>query len=599
MPERVRALGRVVAWTLRAEPWRSAAAVSSITLARVAMLGAAYGLKLLVDAAATQDVALAVWAAALAAGSAAASRLLAFPVVTVGVTLRERAGMMLERRLMGLVAGMPGLEHHERPEYLDELELVRQRRGDLGEAVASIVDNIADIALLAGTVVLLVGVHPLLVLLPLSALVPFAAAVLRERQDARFERDAAGRKRLARRLHELTTSPRAGMELRLFGLGERLRRTHNQLHASVERERLGVELRKALTMAAGDIVFFAAHVAAVVFIVVRAVAGEAAPGDVLLTVVLAQRISEQVTAVIEGLSYLLSLLTTVGRLRAVTKAHDRAAVAGGDAAVPEVLREGIAFADVWFRYPGTEPWVLRGASFTIPAGGTVAIVGDNGAGKTSICKLLLRFYEPTRGRITVDGVDLDRLDPWAWRARTAAAFQDLARLELLMRESVGVGDVARIDEPPVVRGALERAGGEDIEAGLPEGLESQLGRMLGEGAELSGGEWQKVALGRTMMRGVPGGAPPLLLVLDEPTASLDAGAEHRLFARWARAASEAARETGAVTVFVSHRFSTVRMADRIIVVDDGGAAEIGTHDELMARGGRYAELYTLQARAYR
>jgi len=262
--------------------------------------------------------------------------------------------------------------------------------------------------------------------------------------------------------------------------------------------------------------------------------------------------------------------------------------------MPEALRDGIRFERVRFEYPGTESDVLREIDLTFAAGTTVALVGENGAGKSTLVKLLCGFYEPTEGRITIDGIDLARLPLDRWRERVAAGFQDFVRFELLARESVGVGDLAAVDVPEAVAAAIERAAAGDVVAGLAAGLETQLGKSYTSGAELSGGQWQKLALARAMMR-----SRPLLLILDEPTAALDAHAEHVLFERYAQSARTVAERTGAVAVFVSHRFSTVRMADLIVVVDDGRIVEQGTHDELCRLGGTYAELFALQAAAYR
>jgi ATP-binding cassette subfamily B protein len=275
--------------------------------------------------------------------------------------------------------------------------------------------------------------------------------------------------------------------------------------------------------------------------------------------------------------------------------------------------------------------VLRDLDLFIPAGRSLAIVGENGAGKTTLVKLLARLYEPTAGCILVDGVDLRRLDPDAWRARIAAGFQDFARFELLAREAVGVGHLARIGDAAAVRGALGKAGAAQVVTSLPRSLETQLGRDWHGGVDLSGGEWQRLALGRAFMR-----EGPLLLVLDEPTAAIDAPTEHALFERFAAAARSGAsrgprpsrasggapagvepaeRATpegvqqasdlgwggrrGTVTLLISHRFSTVRMADLILVLDGGRVIERGSHEELMQRRGLYAELFELQAAAYR
>jgi ATP-binding cassette subfamily B protein len=253
---------------------------------------------------------------------------------------------------------------------------------------------------------------------------------------------------------------------------------------------------------------------------------------------------------------------------------------------------------VSFAYPGTDRRVLDGVDLTLPAGAVVAIVGENGAGKSTLVKLLCKLYEPTAGRILADGAPLDRMRADDWRSRLAGAFQDFFRFELRARHSVGVGDLPRHDDEPAVAAAVGRAGAEDVVDRLPAGLDTQLGPTWPGGVEVSFGQWQKLALARGFMR-----ERPLLLVLDEPTAALDAETEHALFERFAAAArgegSNGGAAEGRITLLVSHRFSTVRMADLIVVLDGARVAQFGTHEDLMARGGPYAELYGIQAAAYR
>jgi ATP-binding cassette subfamily B protein len=304
--------------------------------------------------------------------------------------------------------------------------------------------------------------------------------------------------------------------------------------------------------------------------------------------------------VVGGLEWMLRALRTVGRVAwledEVRRAGRRVDETPADTPAPARLTSGIRFEKVSFSYPGTTTPVLSGVDLFFPAGSTIAVVGENGAGKTTIVKLLCRFYDPTEGRITVDGVDLRRFAMAEWRQRLSGAFQDHARLEFVARESVGVGHLVAVDDEAAVLGALEQAGASAVLGSLPTGLATQLGTRFEDGVELSGGQWQQLALGRGMMRAP---AAPLVLLLDEPTAALDPGTEHRLFERYAAAARSASAETGAVTVLVSHRFSTVRMADLIVVVADGRVLESGSHTELMAGRGLYAELYGLQARGYR
>ncbi len=230
---------------------------------------------------------------------------------------------------------------------------------------------------------------------------------------------------------------------------------------------------------------------------------------------------------------------------------------------------------------------------SLPAGAVVAIVGENGAGKTTLVKLLAKMYEPSSGSILIDDVPLARMPCRRWRARLAGAFQDFFRFEFRAAHTVGLGDVPRMDDRPSWTTAVERAGAADVVERLKAGLDTQLGPTWPEGVELSFGQWQKLALARGFMRD-----QPLLLILDEPTAALDAETEHALFERYA-AAARGTDTSGRITLLVSHRFSTVRMADLIVVLDGARLVEVGTHDELMAKRGQYAELYGIQAAAYR
>jgi ATP-binding cassette, subfamily B, bacterial len=237
--------------------------------------------------------------------------------------------------------------------------------------------------------------------------------------------------------------------------------------------------------------------------------------------------------------------------------------------------------------------VLDRVDIHLPAGAAIALVGENGAGKTTLVKLLTGMYRPTAGRVLLDGVPLTDIDLAGWRERTAATFQDFVRFELLAGETVGVGDLPRIDLAPALSEALRRADATAVAVELPDGLDTRLGCSFTGGQELSGGQWQRLALARGMMRDLP-----LLLILDEPTASLDAITEAALFERYL-AARALAKGSGAITLLVSHRFSTVRMADLIIVLDQGRITASGDHAALIRADGLCAELYEMQARAYR
>ena len=255
--------------------------------------------------------------------------------------------------------------------------------------------------------------------------------------------------------------------------------------------------------------------------------------------------------------------------------------------IGDSVDEGIVFDDVGFQYPGQKGWALRHVSLRIAKNESLALVGHNGAGKTTFIKLLSRLYEPTEGRILLDGRDLRSWDREALRRRIGVVFQDFNQYQFKVRENVGLGSVDhRDDEARIVR-AVELGGATEVVAGLSAGLETQLGKWVKDGTELSGGQWQKVALARAFMR-----EEADILVLDEPTAALDAEAEHAVFERFRKLALER------TTILISHRFPTVRMADRIIVLEGGQVQEEGTHDGLVAAGGRYAHLFSLQAQGY-
>jgi ATP-binding cassette subfamily B protein len=503
--------------------------------------------------------------------------------------------LALERELIELTAGSPGLEHHERPDYADKLQVVRQELERTGWGSMQALLSVFGLAVTIGvTAVLLARLNPWLLLLPLAAVPSLLLGRHAETILARARETAADPMRQARHLFQLAMDGRSAKELRACGLSEELR--SRQTHAFDQATHIiwRGELRAGLLRVVGQLVFAAAYVGATLLVVRDTVAGQGSVGDVVLVITLAAQVNGQVTAAVALLQQLQRTAQTMADFRWIRTLIARQAPPPPDAELPERIAHGIRLHNLGFSYPGTERPVLAEVDLDLPAGSTVAIVGENGAGKTTLVKLLCRFYEPTTGGITLDELDIRRFPLDDWRRRIATGFQDFARFEFLARETVGVGDLPRVGSTTAVTAALERARGVDVLERLDEGLETQLGKTYADGAELSGGQWQKLALGRAMMR-----ETPLLLVLDEPTSALDAQAEHQLFERYAAGARRVAADTGAITILVSHRFSTVRMADLILVVADGRLAESGSHEQLMAAGGLYAELYGLQAAQYR
>jgi ATP-binding cassette subfamily B protein len=515
----------------------------------------------------------------------------------VRMRLRENTQVYLDSHIMNLTAGIPGLEHHERPDYLDRVELVRSERWALANPFNPLSWTLASLVQLGSVFILLGGVHPLLLLLPLGGVPSVVATLKLQRAATRLRESQAEPNRLLRHLQDLTTEAASAKEIRIFGLTGELMRRRRTLFHELERVRLRQSVRLTALTTASWAFFSACFAAAIAFTVDLAARDLVTVGAVMLVLGLGAQVNRQLAELAWNVAWLnrthSAVLKLVWLRDYAAQAHSEVRPAS-PLAVPTQLQHGIRFTDVTFRYPGVERPVLEALDLFLPAGSTVAIVGENGAGKTTLVKLLSRFYEPSSGSIVVDGIDMRRFAVLEWRQRLAAGFQDFARLQLLARESIGVGDVDAMANDGAIMDALARAAARDLPDRLPSALETQLGREFEGGVDLSLGQWQKVALGRAMMR-----QRILLLILDEPTASLDAPTEHALFEHFARAARDYAASSGAITVLVSHRFSTVRMADLILVAANGRIVERGTHAELVRLDGLYAELYGLQASAYR
>ena len=503
---------------------------------------------------------------------------------------RDKVTIALESHVARLQASAATIAHHERPEYLDRLAMLRNQVFVLDHMYMSVFSTCAWILRLGITVALLVSIHPALILLTVFALPTVWTSAWRPAVERIAWESRASAHRLARHLFTTATTAAPGKEVRVTGIGSRLvsdrRGAWEWWYRGVSKARWDSAVWHALAWA----VFGSAYVGAVVFVSV----GLRAPvGDVLLVLAAGGRLSAYIGGAVGEIGFLRSIWIDGAKRLAWLEDYVASLTASADLPVPGRLTEGIRLENVSFAYPGTERLVLENVSLKLPAGTVVAIVGENGAGKTTLVKLLSKFYEPSSGAIYVDGQPLARMPADDWRQRLAGTFQDFFRFELRALHSIGLGDVPRRDDKPAVTVAVDRAGASDVVSRFAAGLDTQLGPTWPEGVEVSFGQWQKIALARGFMRD-----DPLLLVLDEPTAALDAETEHALFERYA-AAARGGSVDGRITILVSHRFSTVRMADLIVVLDGAHVVEMGSHAELIARRGPYAELYGIQAAAYR
>ncbi|WP_141725164.1 ATP-binding cassette domain-containing protein [Micromonospora pallida] len=507
----------------------------------------------------------------------------------------ERVGMVLEQRLLEDIAALERIEHLERSDYLDRLTVLRYAPKRIVGGMWNAVRACFTMLQLALTLLLLGSVSPWLLVLLVLAAAPLWCDRAGRKIESHAEISTAEAFRLQRHLFDVATDAAAGKEIRTSQAGHRVA----QLQAAAFHEatvgRYSARVRAAWLRAAGWTVFVAGFIACLGIVARQAAAGTATPGDVVLVVTLTINLQQTVQTAVSQLATTMNaglFLDPYLWLRAYLQ-QERSA-RRGDLPPPERLTTGIRLDRVGFSYPGAAEPVLADVDVLLPAGSVVALVGEFGSGKSTLVKLLSRFYEPSLGRITIDGTDLRDIQTEQWRRRTSAAYQDFGRYpQMTFAEAVGLGDIRRLDDVDAVGRAIDAADAQGIVRRLPAGAATRLSPLYG-GVDLSEGQWQKTALARASMR-----TDPLLFMLDEPTASLDAPSEHAIFQRYMQRARQLAARNGAITLVVSHRLSTVAGADLVLVLHRGRLVEQGTHDQLMAAGGRYSELFGLQARAYR
>ncbi len=480
------------------------------------------------------------------------------------------------------------LEHFEDPEFYDHLE--RARRQTVGRlALISLLLGMAQSTLTLASLMaaLLAFSPPLLLLLVVAVLPSFIGETHYAGLSYSLLYQWTPERRQLDYLRYVASSDATAKEVKLFGLSDHFIGRYAELADDFYRANRSLAIRRAgvgaLLVAVSTLVYYGAYG----YMIWQTVTGLITIGSLTFLASSFQRSRDLIQRVLLGSADVFEQSLFIRDLFTFLHMQPRVASPGAARPVPDPIRDGIVFDDVGFRYPDAERWALRHVSFTLRPGERLALVGENGAGKTTLVKLLARLYDPDEGRILLDGEDLREYDIDQIRRAIGVIFQDFVRYDMVARENIAVGRIDAIGDHELIREAAKKSLAEEVVERLDKGYDHMLGRRFEGGANLSGGEWQKVALARAYMRNAQ------VLILDEPTAALDARAEYQVFQRFTELTA------GRMAVLISHRFSTVRMADRILVLGDGTVLEKGTHEELLAADGVYAELFTLQAAGYR
>ncbi|MFI6226726.1 ABC transporter ATP-binding protein [Micromonospora echinospora] len=505
--------------------------------------------------------------------------------------------LIAQDRLFSSLERFTGLARFEDPSFQDTLRLGQQSSGYAsGQIVGALLSTLTALVTAAGFLGSLLLISPMLALVVVLAAVPALLAQLRlSRRHARMTWEISPVQRREFFYSSLLSSVQAAKEIRLFGTGPFLRERMRAERARSNLAHRQVDRHELLTHGGLALLSAAIGGAGLLWAAAQATAGQISVGSIAMLIAAIaglQGATVQATSAVAGAHQQLLLFS---HYRTVTRAAPDLPVRGTERRLP-ALSSGIELRDVWFRYGPDHPWVLRGVSLVIPRGQVLALVGANGAGKSTLVKLLCRFYDPDRGAITWDGVDIRDVPPEELRHRMSVVFQDFMRYDLTAAENVAMGDVTAVGDPGRLERAARLAGVHETLAALPAGYRTQLSRIFhggpagsdeSVGVQLSGGQWQRVALARAFLRDHRD-----LLVLDEPSSGLDPAAEYELSTRLRE------HRAGRTSVLISHRLGTIRDADVIVTLVDGRVAERGSHDELISRDGHYAKLFRLQARGY-
>jgi ATP-binding cassette subfamily B protein len=584
--------------------WRSSRTTALVLLAfsiavAIVPLGIAYVGKSTMDAVvAHARQATLVWVLvelALIAVQTLFTRVLALARQTLGARLSIDINVSILEKAQTLE-----LAHFEDPEFYDQLTRARREASSRPLSVVTGLLQLGQNAItLAGYIVVLIKFSPLAVVALILAGIPATLVEVRYSNQAfRLRNHRAPENRRVAYLEHVLANDEHAKEVKALGLGGLLLDRYQKLSETFYDEDRRLAMRRAAWGFAvallGTVAFYGSYVA----MALAAAAGRLTLGTMVLYVMAFRQGQQSFQAILNALGgmyedslYMSNLFSyldlDVRPVASLGRARENGAPAAISATNGHRHLGGIVFENVGFQYPDSDRWALRNVSLTVPAGEKIALVGHNGAGKSTFIKLLTRLYEPTEGRILLDGKDLRDWDAVELRSRIGVVFQDFNQYQFDVSENVGMGSVDHIDDDARVERAIDLGGAREVVDALPRGKRAQLGRWFKDGVELSGGQWQKIALARAFMR-----EEADILVLDEPTAALDAEAEHAVFERFKTLAK------GKTAILISHRFPTVRMADRILVLDAGHIVEEGTHRELLEGRGRYAHMFELQAHGY-
>jgi ATP-binding cassette subfamily B protein len=527
------------------------------------------------------------WLVAAEFGLAILSDLLGRLVALVDALLGERVANDASIRLMRHAATLD-LETFEDAAFQDQLDRARRQTSGRMGLMGQIFNQVQDLLTVASFAAGLLLYAPWLILLLLVALVPaFLGESHFNAQSYALDYFRAPERRELDYVRATAASAETAKEVKVFGLNDFLIDRYAQVSAAFYAGNRRLAQRRAFWGGAFTAIGTVGYYVAFAFIVWRTLEGAFSIGDLTFLAGSFRRLRQLLEGLLAGFSTTASQALYLDDLFRFFEVTPAILSPADPLPFPTPIRQGFVFEDVGFRYPGAERWAVRHLSFTLQAGEVVALVGENGAGKTTLVKLLTRLYDPVEGRILLDGRDLRDYDLDALRGSIGVIFQDFVRYNFTAGDNIAVGRITARDDTPRIERAAQRSQADAVIARLPEGLAQMIGKRFKNGVELSGGEWQKIAIARAYMREAE------VLVLDEPTAALDARSEYEVFARFKELSQ------GKTAVLISHRFSSVRMADRILVLAEGKVESQGTHEELLAEGGRYAELFELQAAGYR